>query len=195
MPQDRVMAARLFCKAADQGLADAQYKFGACHATGEGVLQDLITAVHWLRLAHKQNHENTRKLLPMMEAHLRCSQCGGAALVGGLQLLVCLCRSAAYCDKDCKTKLRKSHKQTCRRLITANAEAAQQAGQPSAAPEMVPCTGGSTDGDSDSGGDGGGPVSHPTAPTDVAPSLPEVTNAITPGAHVELYGLQKGHRS
>ena len=189
--QDHVMAARLFRKAADQGYAEAQYNIGGCYANGEGVPQDLIAAVHWLRRAVKQNDEDARELLAEVEAHLRCSHCGGAAPAGGPQLLVCLCRSAAYCDKDCQRKLWKSHKQTCRRLVTANVEAARQAGRPSAAPEMAPCPGDSADGDGGSGGGGGGSVPHPTAPTDVVPSSSQVTTAIAPGARVELHGLQK----
>jgi len=38
--------------------------------------RDLIAAVHWLRLGHKQNDEHARELLPKVEAHLRCSHCG-----------------------------------------------------------------------------------------------------------------------
>ena len=135
------MTARLFRKAADQGYEEAQIQLGIYFAYGVGAPRDLIAAVHWLRRADKQNHKHARELLPMMEVHLCCLHCGGAAPVGGPQLLVCLCHSAAYCDKDCKTELWKLHKRTCRRLITANIEAAQQAGRPSAAPEMAPCTG------------------------------------------------------
>ena len=164
---------------------------GGCYAYGDGVLSDLIAAVHWLRRADKQHNEDTRKALSEVEPHLRCSHCGGAAPAEGPQLLVCLCRSAAFCDKDCQTKLWKSHKQTCRRLVTANVEAARQAGRPSTAPEMAPCTGDSADGDGGSGDGGGGSVSHPAAPTDVVPSSSQVTTAIAPGARVELHGLQK----
>ena len=191
VPRDHAMAACLFRTAADQDCADAQFRLGACHAYGDGVPHDLIAAVHWLRRAVKQNNEHAREALSEVEANLRCSHCSGAAPAGGPQLLVCLCRSAAYCDKDCQRKLWKSHKQTCRRLVTANVEAARHAGRPSAAPEMVPCPGDNTDGDNDSGGGGGGSVSHPTAPTDVVPSSPQVTTAIAPGARVELHGLQK----
>ena len=191
VPQDHAMAVRLFRKAADQGDVLAQNNIGGCYADGDGVLQDLIAAVHWLRLAVKQNYEDARKLLSEVEADLRCSRCGGSAPAGGPQLLVCLCRSAAYCDKDCQRKLWKSHKQTCRRLVTANVEAAQQARRPSAAPEMAPCPGDSADGDGGSGGGGGGSVPQPAAPTDVAPSSSQVTTAIAPGARVELHGLKK----
>ena len=189
--QDHAMAVRLFRKAADQGNAGAQYNIGGCYAYVEGAPRDRIAAVHWLRLAAKQNHKEARDLLPKVEAHLRCSRCDGAAPSAGPQLLVCPCRSAAYCDKDCQRKLWKSHKQTCRRLVAANVEAARQAGRPSAAPEMASCSGDSADGDSDSGGGGGGSVFHPTAPTDVVPSSSQVTTAIAPGARVELHGLQK----
>ena len=164
---------------------------GACYWLGEGVPQDLIAAVHRHRRAHKQDYEPAREVLPEVEAMLSCSHCGGAPPAEGPQLLVCHCRSAAFCDKDCQTKLWKSHKQTCRRLVTANVEAAQQAGRPSAALEMAPYTGDSADDDGDSGGGGGGSVPHPTAPTDVVPSSSQVTTAIAPGARVELHGLQK----
>ena len=158
VPQDHAMAAHLYRKAADQGIAAAQCMLGLCYAKGEGVPQDLIAAVHWLRRAYKQDCEPARKALPMVEADLRCSHCGGAPPAEGPQLLVCLCRSAAYCDKDCQTKLWKSHKQACRRLVTANVEAAQQVGRPSATPEIAPCTGDSADNDGGKRGGGGGSV-------------------------------------
>ena len=191
MPQDHAIAAQLFRKAADQGDAEAQFSIGGCYAHGQGVPRDLIVAVHWLRRTVKHDFEPARELLPKAEAELRCSHCGGAPPAEGPQLLVCLCRSAAFCDKDCQTKLWKSHKQTCRRLVTANVEAAQQAGRPSAALEMAPCIGDSADGDGDGGSGGGGSVPHPTAPIDMVPSSPQVTTAIAPGARVELHGLQK----
>ena len=192
VPQDLAMATRLYRKAADQGFADAQFGIGICYVTGEGVPRDLITAVYWLRRAHKQDFKPAREALQNAEAELRCSHCGGAALAERPQLLVCLCRSAAYCDKDCQRKLWKSHKQACRRLVTANVEAAQQAGRPSAAPEMAPCADDSADdGNGGSGDGGGGSVPHPTAPTDVVPPSSQVTSAIAPGARVELHGLQK----
>ena len=189
VPQDHAIAAQLFRKAADQGVDAAQFNIGLCYINGRGVPQDLIASVHWLRRADKQDHEEARELLAKVEASLRCSHCGGAPPAEGPQLLVCLCRSAAFCDKDCQTKLWKSHKKTCRRLVAANVEAAQQAGRPSTAPEMAPCTGDNADGDGDSGGGGGGSVPHPTAPTDVVPSSSQVTTAIAPGARVELHGL------
>jgi TPR repeat protein len=44
VPQDKAQAAQLFRRAADQGLADAQYSLGGCYAEGEGVPQDKAQA-------------------------------------------------------------------------------------------------------------------------------------------------------
>ncbi len=49
-------AVRWYRKAAEQGRADAQFKLGFYHATGNGGLQrDFTTAVEWFRKAAEQN--------------------------------------------------------------------------------------------------------------------------------------------
>ena len=42
---------RWFRLATQQGLAEAQHNLGAMYATGRGVEQDDVLAIHWFRLA------------------------------------------------------------------------------------------------------------------------------------------------
>ena len=51
-------------KAAEQGLAEAQYELGQMYANGRGVPQDDTLAEMWLRKAAEQGHTNT----PSIEA-------------------------------------------------------------------------------------------------------------------------------
>jgi TPR repeat protein len=46
-------AVKWFRKAADQGLAPAQYNLGVCYANGEGVPKDVVMAYMWFDLADK----------------------------------------------------------------------------------------------------------------------------------------------
>ena len=52
--QNFTEAAKLFKAAADQGLADAQFKLATCYDTGLGVPQDLAEAVKWYKPAAEQ---------------------------------------------------------------------------------------------------------------------------------------------
>ena len=54
--QDRAQAAVWFCKAAEQGHADAQYFLGMLYSFGNGVAKDDKEAVTWLREAAEQGN-------------------------------------------------------------------------------------------------------------------------------------------
>jgi soluble lytic murein transglycosylase-like protein len=56
-------AIRLFCKAAKQGDADAQYRLGYLYASGAGVKRDEELAAAWLHLAAQQNDPQSRRVL------------------------------------------------------------------------------------------------------------------------------------
>ena len=47
-------------KAAEQGLADAQFNLGIMYANGDGVPEDDTEAVRWYRKAAKQGHANAQ---------------------------------------------------------------------------------------------------------------------------------------
>lgn len=49
-------AVRCYRKAADMGVADAQYELGICYHRGDGVAQDDEMALKWWLLAAEQNH-------------------------------------------------------------------------------------------------------------------------------------------
>jgi TPR repeat protein len=55
-PQDYVQALTWYRKAADQGLADAQYSLGYLYANGHEVPQDYVQAHLWLNLSAAQNN-------------------------------------------------------------------------------------------------------------------------------------------
>ena len=55
MTQDYAEAARWFRKAADQGLAEAQFNLGIMYDGGQGVAQDYAEAVRWFRKAADQS--------------------------------------------------------------------------------------------------------------------------------------------
>ena len=54
VPQNYVQAARWYRKAAEQGLAAAQYNLGVMYAEGNGVPQDYAEAVKWNSRAAEQ---------------------------------------------------------------------------------------------------------------------------------------------
>ena len=56
MPQDDVEAAAWYRRAAEQGLADAQFTLGTTYRRGEGVAQDDAEATSWYREAAAQGH-------------------------------------------------------------------------------------------------------------------------------------------
>jgi len=52
--QSDAEAARWYCKAADQGIADAQFNLGNMFAQGRGVAQSDVEAARWYRKAADQ---------------------------------------------------------------------------------------------------------------------------------------------
>ena len=66
MPQDYAEAAKWNRRAAEQGLANAQYNLGLMYNNGQGVPQDYVQAHMWSTLAAAQGYEgakNTRDYL------------------------------------------------------------------------------------------------------------------------------------
>ncbi len=61
MTKDAVEAAKWCRKAAEQGLAEAQYRLGACYADGQGVARDSVEAYKWFSLASAQGDEDAKK--------------------------------------------------------------------------------------------------------------------------------------
>ena len=57
---DEVQAFSWYCKAAEQGLADAQFNLGICYYKGEGVAKDFVQAVSWWRKAAEQGHTDAQ---------------------------------------------------------------------------------------------------------------------------------------
>ena len=64
VPKDFQQANRLYCRAAKQGYADAQFKLGWVYANGRGVTRDDGVAAILFKLAADQGHEYAAKLLP-----------------------------------------------------------------------------------------------------------------------------------
>ena len=60
-------AAKWYRKAAEQGLAGAQYCLGACYNNGEGVEQDFEEAAKWFRKAAEQGDEYAKKALERLD--------------------------------------------------------------------------------------------------------------------------------
>jgi uncharacterized protein len=73
VPQDYAEAVRWYRKAAEQGLANAQFNLGLMYAKGQGVPQDYAEAPMWLNLAAsrtsgdvQQKSAETRDLVARM---------------------------------------------------------------------------------------------------------------------------------
>lgn len=54
VPKDYVEAVKWYRKAAEQGLAGAQFSLGDCYDKGVGVQQDMVEAMKWYRKAAEQ---------------------------------------------------------------------------------------------------------------------------------------------
>jgi len=65
--QDYVEAARWFLKAAEQGIADAQFKIGVILEEGRGVRKDPASAEVWYGEAAEQGHADAKKRLDKMQ--------------------------------------------------------------------------------------------------------------------------------
>lgn len=66
VPADVDRAIRLYCKAARQGHADAQYYLGRVYAHGRGVKRDDALAAAWFARAASQKHPQARNLLRLL---------------------------------------------------------------------------------------------------------------------------------
>ena len=53
-------------KAAEQGVAKAQYNLALCYAKGNGVAKDKAEAVKWFRKAAEQGHEKASEALDLL---------------------------------------------------------------------------------------------------------------------------------
>lgn len=62
VPRDYQRAAELYCKAARQGSAEAQYSLGWMYANGRGLTRDDELAAELFRLAAAQGHEQARRM-------------------------------------------------------------------------------------------------------------------------------------
>ena len=65
--QDYAEAARWFLKAAEQGIADAQFNFGLILEEGRGVKQDFDSAAMWYNEAAEQGHAEAQLRLDKMK--------------------------------------------------------------------------------------------------------------------------------
>ena len=63
VPQNYPEATNWFCKAAEQGHAEAQYYLGLCYGYGHGAPQDYTEAVKWYREAAEQGHAEAQYYL------------------------------------------------------------------------------------------------------------------------------------
>jgi soluble lytic murein transglycosylase-like protein len=78
-------AIRLFCKAANKGYADAQYRLGWIYSHGRGVQRDDRLAAAWFEKAARQNHpqaRNLRRLLGVKPKSQTSCPTGGSRWLG-----------------------------------------------------------------------------------------------------------------
>ena len=66
VPQSYTEAVKLYRKAAEQGLADAQYNLGLCYGKGVGVAQNYTEAVKWIKKAAKQGNAGAIEMLKLL---------------------------------------------------------------------------------------------------------------------------------
>ena len=67
-------AVKWFHKAADQGVAAAQYNLGAMYGNGEGVTENAVQAYKWWNIAAAQGHENAKKNKAIIEKEMTREQ-------------------------------------------------------------------------------------------------------------------------
>lgn len=60
---DKAKAIQLYQKAAEQGLAQAQFNLGVCYYNGEGVARDRTAAKRWLQRAADQGYEKAKEVM------------------------------------------------------------------------------------------------------------------------------------
>ena len=74
VPQDNEAAVSWYRKAAEQGLAEAQYNLGVMYANGDGVAQDYAAAHMWFNLAAANRNRNAVKARDIVAAQLTPAQ-------------------------------------------------------------------------------------------------------------------------
>jgi hypothetical protein len=57
VPQDYEQAAKWYTKAAEQGVAKAQYNLGVMYSKGQGVIEDYVEAYKWILLAEMNGED------------------------------------------------------------------------------------------------------------------------------------------
>jgi hypothetical protein len=76
VPKDSGRAVSLYCEAARQGDAEAQYSLGWMYANGRGVPRDDALAAHYFQLAAKQQHVHAQRMLAYVgEAPAKAPEC------------------------------------------------------------------------------------------------------------------------
>lgn len=78
VPEDHVLALRLYRMAAAQGDADAQNNLGGMYAEGLGVQADPVEAYMWFELAAEQGHELAGRNRDFIAASLSPDQVASA---------------------------------------------------------------------------------------------------------------------
>jgi len=73
--KDLKMAVHWYTKAAEQGLAKAQYKLGLNYGTGQGVPRDVEKAKYWYTKAAEQGHEDAQSLLKKLRGGCYVATC------------------------------------------------------------------------------------------------------------------------
>jgi len=66
VPQDYAEAVKWYLKAAEQGIASAQFKLGVMYDKRQGVPQNFVEAVKWYRKAAEQGNAEAQYNLGMM---------------------------------------------------------------------------------------------------------------------------------
>jgi hypothetical protein len=74
LPKDPAKAARWYRKAAEQGLAEAQYSLGQMYAKGRGVPKDPVSAYMWLSLSAGAGFDRAHRALVSLEYQLTAEQ-------------------------------------------------------------------------------------------------------------------------
>jgi soluble lytic murein transglycosylase-like protein len=69
--QDYGRAIELYCAAANQGYAPAQYQLGWLYANGRGVERDDALAAAWFRLAAKGGYSQAKNMLAIVATHVK----------------------------------------------------------------------------------------------------------------------------
>ena len=64
--EDKVKAAELYRKSADQGYAEGQYNLGKCYLFGNGVDEDSDEAAKWFQKAALRGHEDAAEMLEFL---------------------------------------------------------------------------------------------------------------------------------